>query len=127
MGTSVTNVKVGYRLGITLGAATNPTTTQVSDYLSEAETTVEEIEPDASQNAKDTIIMKLVLKACEYYKKWQHADGAESGGDEHTGSWSHRSDYMLDWITPRDLDFLRRSAVRNSTDTVLVVGSFRRE
>jgi hypothetical protein len=124
--TGVTITKVGYRLNLTLGANTVPSSTQVTDYISEASNIVEELEPEATQNAKDAIIMKLVLQACEYEMRWQHAQGADSAGDEHTGSFAHRATYMTDWITKKDIDFLKTSAARNTSATIAYVGSFRR-
>ena len=127
MATGVSTTKVGYRLRITLGAGTVPTSTEVSDFISDAEDTVDEIEEEATQKAKDTIIMKLTLRACEYAMKWQHNQGASSAGDEHTGNYQYESSYMFDWVTEKDMKFLRKSASRNTEDTVCVVGSFRRE
>ncbi len=124
MTTTVSTTLVGYRLNLTLGASTTPTSTQVSAYITEAENTVEEIEPDATQNAKDVIIMKLVLKACEYEMKWQHNQGAESAGDDKTGSFQYGASY-LDWITKKDLEFLRKSAARQTQESSVVLGSMR--
>ena len=124
MVTLVTTTLVGYRLNLTLGAGTIPTSTQVSAYITEAEDTIEEVEPDATQKAKDTIIMKLVLKACEYEMRWQHNQGADSAGDEKTGSFQYGVSY-LDWLTEKDLKFLRKSASRAEQATSVCIGSFR--
>ena len=99
MATGVTELTIEQELNITVSASTNPNTTTIAQYITEAEEAVEGMRyRNCDQTRKDLLITHFVVNKVKRHHFWYKGGGASGGGGDQQQQYEDRVYHIPLWL-----------------------------